>query len=120
MSLTPSSPIWSAGAGCRASLGKDYVMVNIPDFTLKVVDDGKTVWSTKIVTGKPGEKATPLLDQTMKFITVNPTWNVPPSIIRNEYIPVLEQDPGALERAGIKVENNPDGTVRMYPAAGTA
>ena len=59
-------------------LGAIYVMVNIPDYTLKVVKDGKTVWSTKIVVGKPGDHATPLLTETMKFITVNPTWNVPP------------------------------------------
>ena len=29
----------------------------------------------------------------MKYITVNPTWNVPPSIIHNEYLPALQQDP---------------------------
>ena len=39
----------------------------------------------------------------MKFITVNPTWNVPPSIIENEYLPALQQDPQALERIGLKV-----------------
>ena len=32
----------------------------------------------------------------MKYITFNPTWNVPPSIIRNEYLPALERDPNAL------------------------
>src|SRR5262249_30326531 len=67
-------------------LAATYVMVNIPDFTLKVVQDGKTVWTTKIVVGKVGDQATPLLTETMKYITVNPTWNVPPSIIKNEYL----------------------------------
>ena len=43
------------------------------------------------------QHATPLLTETMKYITVNPTWNVPPSIIRNEYLPALAQRPG---RAG--------------------
>ena len=85
-------------------LGGTYVMVNIPDYTLKVVQDGKTVWSTKIVVGKPGSHATPLLTETMKYITVNPTWNVPPSIIRNEYLPALARDPGALSRIGLQVE----------------
>ena len=35
-------------------LGKGYVMVNIPDFTLRVMKDGAQVWKTKIVSGAPG------------------------------------------------------------------
>ncbi len=106
----------------QRDLGKNYVMLNIPDFTLKVIGDGKQVWTTKVVTGKPGKMATPMLSETMKFITVNPTWNVPPSIINNEYLPALQQDPGALERIGLKMETNRDGTVRIYqpPGAGNA
>ena len=99
-------------------LGAAYAMVNIPDYSLKVVKDGKTVWSTKIVDGKPGDHATPLLTETMKYITLNPTWNVPPSIIRNEYLPVLARDPDALSRVGLKVSHNPDGSIRIYQPPG--
>jgi L,D-transpeptidase YcbB len=101
-------------------LGQAYVMVNIPDYTLRVMDRGEMVWTTKVVTGQPGEKATPLLSETMKFITVNPTWNVPPSIINNEYLPALAQDPLALDRIGLKLERNRDGTVRIYQPPGEA
>lgn len=103
-------------------LGTAYVMLNIPDYTLAVVDRGKTVWSTRVVVGKPGRMATPLLSETIKSITINPTWNVPPSIIRNEYLPALEQDPDALERIGLKVVQNRNGTIRVYqpPGAGNA
>ena len=99
-------------------LGSAYVMVNIPDFTLRVMKDGAQVWKTKIVSGAPGNKATPLLTETMKYITVNPTWNVPPSIINNEYLPALQQDPTVLERMGLKLERNRDGTVRIYQPPG--
>jgi murein L,D-transpeptidase YcbB/YkuD len=98
-------------------LGKAYVMVNLPDYTLRVVDNGVTVWSTKIVIGKPS-MPTPLLSETMKYITVNPTWNVPPSIVQNEYLPALQQDPNALERIGLKVEQNRDGTIHIYQPPG--
>jgi L,D-transpeptidase YcbB len=101
-------------------LGTAYVMVNIPDYTLKVVKDGAQVWKTKIVSGAPGNKATPLLTETMKYITVNPTWNVPPSIINNEYLPALQQDPTVLERMGLKIEHNRDGSVRIYQPPGAA
>jgi murein L,D-transpeptidase YcbB/YkuD len=99
-------------------LGRAYVMVNIPDYTLRVMDHGAMVWTTRIVTGKPGEKATPLLSETMKYITVNPTWNVPPSIINNEYLPALERDPTVLDRMGLKVEHNRDGSVHIYQPPG--
>jgi L,D-transpeptidase YcbB len=99
-------------------LGHTYVMVNIPDYTLKVMDHGAMVWTTRIVAGKPGDKATPLLSETMKYITVNPTWNVPPSIINNEYLPALERDPTVLDRMGLKVEQNRDGSVHIYQPPG--
>jgi murein L,D-transpeptidase YcbB/YkuD len=98
-------------------LGKLYVMVNIPDYSLRVMRDNKLVWQTKIVVGKPN-LATPITSAEMKFITVNPTWNVPPSIIQNEYLPALQQDPQALERIGLKIAQNPDGTVRIWQPPG--
>jgi L,D-transpeptidase YcbB len=99
-------------------LGNAYVMVNIPDYTLKVMNHGAMVWTTKIVAGKPGEKATPMLSETMKYITINPTWNVPPSIINNEYLPALAQDPTVLDRMGLKLEYNRDGSVHIYQPPG--
>lgn len=99
------------------SLGDAYVMLNIPDFTLNVVRSGKTVWHTKVVTGKPSNQ-TPLLTETMKYITVNPSWNVPSSIIYNEYIPALRQDPTAMSRMGIEVSQKPDGSVYMVQPPG--
>jgi murein L,D-transpeptidase YcbB/YkuD len=98
-------------------LGKAHVVLNIPDFTLRVFKDGATVWKTKVVVGKPSTP-TPILSETMKFITVNPTWNVPPSIIANEYLPALRQDPTVLDRMGLKIEQNKDGTVRIYQPPG--
>ncbi len=98
-------------------LGRSHVMLNIPDFTLKVVRNGDVIWRTKVVVGKPGTP-TPILTETMKFITVNPTWNVPPSIVYNEYLPALQQDPTVLERMGLKVVNNRDGTVHIYQPPG--
>jgi murein L,D-transpeptidase YcbB/YkuD len=68
-------------------LGKKYVMVNVPDYTLKVVEDGKVIWHTKIVAGKP-QTPTPLLTAAMDNVIVNPSWYVPQSIIQNELLPL--------------------------------
>lgn len=102
------------------SLGDAYVILNIPDFTLKVMQRGQQIWTTRVVTGKPGQHATPLLTETMKYITVNPTWNVPPSIVYNEYLPALQQDPTVLQRMGLKLEQNRDGSVHISQPPGEA
>ncbi len=101
-------------------LGDYHVIVNVPDYTLTLYDHGKVYWHTKIVAGKPGKAATPMISAEMKFITVNPTWNVPPSIIEHEYLPALQEDPDALERIGLKVEQNPDGTLHIFQPPGAA
>ena len=98
-------------------LGKSYVMVNLPDFTLRVFHDGKQVWMTRIVDGKPA-MPTPIMTAEMKYITVNPTWNVPPSIVAKEYLPALAQDPTVLERMGLQVSHNPDGTIHISQPPG--
>jgi murein L,D-transpeptidase YcbB/YkuD len=103
-----------------ASLGNAYVVLNVPDFTLKVMQNDAQVWTTRVVTGKPGKHATPLLTETMKFITVNPTWNVPPSIIYNEYLPALQQDPTVLDRMGMRIERRRDGSIHISQPPGEA
>ena len=99
--------------------GNAHVVVNLPDFTLKVMHNGAQVWTTRIVIGKP-DKSTPLLSETMKYITINPTWNVPPSIVYGEYLPALQQDPTVLERMGLKLISNRDGSVHIYQPPGEA
>ena len=103
-----------------AAIGNAYVILNIPDYTLKVMQNGAQVWTTKVVTGQPGIHATPLLTETMKFITVNPTWNVPPSIIYNEYLPALQQDPTVLQRMGLKLDRARDGSIHISQPPGEA
>jgi L,D-transpeptidase YcbB len=94
-----------------------YVIVNLPDFTLRVMHDGKQLWTTRIVIGKP-EMPTPIMTAEMKYITVNPTWNVPPSIVNHEYLPALAQDPTVLERMGLHVDRNADGSIHIYQPPG--
>jgi murein L,D-transpeptidase YcbB/YkuD len=93
-------------------LGADHVIVNQPDFMLKVIHNGSQVWTTKVVIGNPAaSKQTPLLSETMKSITINPTWNVPPSIVYGEYLPALARDPTVLARMGLNVTYGRDGSV---------
>jgi len=82
--------------------------------------NGTQVWTTRVVIGKPS-MPTPLLSETMKYITVNPTWHVPPSIVHNEYLPALAEDPTVLERMGLRVSyHGGDVEITMPPGDNNA
>jgi murein L,D-transpeptidase YcbB/YkuD len=98
-------------------LGPSHVIVNIPEFMLRLYNKGSLLWQTRVVVGKPSTP-TPLISETMKFITVNPTWNVPPSIVYGEYLPALHQDPTVLARMGLRVSYNRDGGVQISQPPG--
>ncbi|HEY1475566.1 MAG TPA: L,D-transpeptidase family protein [Pseudolabrys sp.] len=102
-------------------LGRTYVMVNVPDFTLRVMHDDQEQWRTKIVAGKP-QTPTPLLTAPMDTILVNPSWHVPQSIIKHELMPRYGRDPNIFARMGLSVKRSPDGTlsVTQPPGAGNA
>ncbi|HLO22498.1 MAG TPA: L,D-transpeptidase family protein [Methyloceanibacter sp.] len=72
-------------------LGPYYVNVNIPEFMLRVVDDGKPVHTTRVVVGKP-EKQTPVLSNEMQEIVFGPFWNVPTSIKIEEIRPYVREE----------------------------
>ena len=90
----------------KDDLGKRYIFVNLADQFLKVVDTlatrEKTVLSARIVVGKPYHK-TPIFDDQMEYLVINPYWNIPSSIANNEYLPKLRLDPGYLQRQNIRI-----------------
>ena len=75
--------------------GQRYVFVNLADFELKVVDEPKTVLDTRVVVGAPYHR-TPVFSAEMTYLEINPYWNVPSSIARNELLPRIKEDPGYL------------------------
>ncbi|MEM7426879.1 MAG: L,D-transpeptidase family protein [Pseudomonadota bacterium] len=83
-------------------LGERYIFVNLADQFLKVVKNGKTVHTALTVVGKTYH-STPVFSKKMKYIVINPYWNVPSSIARKEYLPKLRRDPGYLLRQNIHV-----------------
>ena len=74
-------------------LGSFYVNVNIPEFVVRVMGDGKPVHTASVVVGKP-DKQTPILSKEMQEIVFNPYWNVPNSIKTEEIRPFLREEGG--------------------------
>ncbi len=73
--------------------GAFYVTVNIPEFMLRVVEDGAVIHETRVVTGKTN-KQTPVFSDEMEEIVFNPYWFVPQSIKSEEIAPYLHQAGG--------------------------
>ena len=93
-------------------LGGFYVTVNIPEFMLRVVEDGKPIHSTRVVVGKP-DKQTQIFSDEMEEIVFNPYWNVPNSIKNEEIAPYMGQgggffgggvDTSVLQRHGLRIK----------------
>jgi murein L,D-transpeptidase YcbB/YkuD len=69
-------------------LGSLYVWLNVPSFMVRVVKDGKSVYSDKIVVGEL-KYATPMFSADLKSVVFNPEWTVPPTIVRENLLPAL-------------------------------
>ena len=93
-------------------LGSFYVTVNIPEFTLRVVEEGTPIHTTRVVVGKP-DKQTPVFSDEMEELVFNPYWNVPNSIKNEEIAPYMGQgggffgggwDTSVLRRHGLRIK----------------
>jgi murein L,D-transpeptidase YcbB/YkuD len=82
-------------------LGERYLVVNIPDFTVRLVEDGAPVWESKVVVGKAKVTETAEFSDEMTYLVVNPSWHIPNSIAIRDYLPKLKRDPMVLKRQGI-------------------
>jgi len=81
-----------------------FVVVNIADFELRLFQENSLVWRTRVQVGKPARK-TPIFKSQMKYIVFNPTWTVPPTILRQDVMPAVRSDPGYLQRKNMQVLN---------------
>jgi murein L,D-transpeptidase YcbB/YkuD len=70
------------------NLGSFYVTVNIPEFTLRVMEEDKPIFVTRVVIGKP-DTQTPVFSDEMETVVFGPYWNVPNSIKTNELLPAI-------------------------------
>ncbi len=83
-------------------LGRRYIFVNQAGYQVDLIDSGKSIWTSRVIVGKPMTQTAVFNDQ-METVVFNPSWGVPASIVTNEYLPKLRKDPGYLDRIGFTV-----------------
>ena len=90
------------------NLGEDYILVNIPEYRLRLFYKDSLKFTTNVVVGRP-DTPTPIFSDSIKFVEFRPTWSVPISIVRKEMIPRIVDSGDSLKYAkrGYKLyENN--------------
>ncbi|MBW4359686.1 L,D-transpeptidase family protein [Flavobacterium taihuense] len=84
------------------SFTENYVLINIANYSLNVVQDQNITMSKRIVVGKT-KRRTPVLTSVLQTIVFNPTWTVPPTILKEDIIPELIKNRNYLKNKGIGI-----------------
>lgn len=92
------------------SLGDDFIVVNIAGFYVRVIRDGAALWETRAIVGRPYRK-TPVFTAEMSYLVLNPTWTVPPTILREDILPKAKADPSYLTAGNFQLVDGDGGAV---------
>lgn len=82
-------------------LGASFIMVSLPEYMVRVVDKGALSYQGRVIVGEE-TTPTPLFSGEIQYIVVNPSWTVPPGVLKNEILPLYRKDPEALARKGLR------------------
>lgn len=83
-------------------LGRRYILVNIANFELDVVENDQKVLTMRVVVGRKS-RPTPVLIGRMPSVELNPYWYIPARIAREDILPKILEDPMYLAKANIRV-----------------
>ena len=86
----------------NAIAGEHYVQVNIPEYRLRLYEQGRVLVDMKTIIGRRNRQ-TPVFSSTVKTLVVNPSWSVPKSIAYKDILPRWKKDKTYLARNNLLV-----------------
>jgi murein L,D-transpeptidase YcbB/YkuD len=97
-------------------LPSNFLLANIPEYRLHVMENGKEVLGMNIVVGQAAHKSVIFSDE-LKFVVFSPYWNIPRSIVRNEIYPAMQRSRSYLRRKNMEVTGYSGGlpNIRQKP-----
>lgn len=93
-----------------------YVEVNIPAFELRYVENGEIKFRSRVIVGDD-RTPTPIFDDVIRFVELDPSWYVPASIVK-EVLEKNNRNPGYMERAGFVWQTTEGGRTRLVQRPG--
>lgn len=92
------------------SLQGTFVVVDVAGYKITFYRDGNPVWKSRVQVGKP-YRSTPIFRSQITYVTFNPTWTVPPTILKNDMLPKVRSNPAYLANNRIRVLDSSGNTV---------
>jgi len=83
-------------------LPEEFVVADIAGFYVKYYRGGDIVWEGRAQVGKPYRK-TPVFRDQIRYLEFNPTWTVPPTILKKDVLPAIKRDPDYLAKKNMRV-----------------
>jgi murein L,D-transpeptidase YcbB/YkuD len=84
------------------TLGDHYVIVNIAGFRLDVIERGEPTMTMRVVVGRPFRR-TPVFSDTIRYLVLNPSWEVPSTIATQDKLPIIRENPNYLAEQGYQL-----------------
>ena len=99
----------------------NFLLANIPEYRLHVIENGKEVMAMNIVVGKDANR-TVIFNDKLKYVVFSPYWNIPRSIVRNEIYPAMQRSSSYLRSNNMEVNGYSNGLpiVRQKPGNSNA
>ncbi|WP_460139756.1 L,D-transpeptidase family protein [Pseudomonas sp. S2_E01] len=79
-----------------------FVIVDIAGYKVAMYRDGQPIWRSRVQVGKAARN-TPIFQAQISYITFNPTWTVPPTILKEDVLPKIQVNPGYLAANRMRV-----------------
>ena len=96
----------------------NYLLVNIPEFTLHVYENNKPAWKSNVVVGETVNQ-TVIFSGMLDHVVFSPHWNIPESIVKEEILPSIEADPDYLEKQNLEITGELNGVPVIRQKPGT-
>jgi murein L,D-transpeptidase YcbB/YkuD len=95
-------------------LAEDFLLVNIAGFYIKRIQNGKPIFSSRVIVGSDNRQS-PIFKDKVEYIILNPTWTLPYSIATHETLPKIKNNPNYLSRNHMEIMDK-NGTI-LNPAS---
>ena len=98
-----------------------YVLVNIPEFRLRIFEEGKNILQMNVIVGSEANN-TVIFNGNLQFVVFSPYWNVPESIVRKELLPAISRNKNYIAKHNMEVTGYAKGLpqIRQKPGANNA
>ncbi|MDP1892130.1 MAG: L,D-transpeptidase family protein [Gemmatimonadaceae bacterium] len=96
----------------------NLLLVNIPEFRLHVIEQGRHVMDMEVVVGNRAT-STVIFSDTMTQVVFSPAWQVPPSIVRNEILPGMARNRDYLAKHHMRITGGPSDAPSVRQAPGS-